>query len=205
MPKQKPKVNLPELGFKNDTKTPDTTTAKDVFQEIDKRDEYQQRQIAIKGHLTSEPFYSLDVEYQDDSGKTKKVYGISISGVFDIAKNLHGIGTLGMPMPEHDEQNFVYHQQVRNNKTDVTTIGVGIQSRMIKTANGVMEDKFARIIAMAKAKRNGIRELLNNEDIENYFKKWYAEKFNKPCDRSEILIVGENVNLKNFINNKPLP
>jgi hypothetical protein len=86
---------------------------------------------------------------------------------------------------------------VKDFKKDIINTGTSQQYQY----KGGKLDNFAHARVTSKAKRNAFRPLLDPEIINAHFEKWYKAKYGvKDIDYKNILVVGENVKINDFLN-----
>lgn len=160
------------------------------WKEFEERDE-KQIQLLTEGYIVNEPFYEKD---EEKDGEKKIIYGISITGVMELAKAQKNL-LLELPKDEHTELIFVYHIKATDVVKNISTIGTGEQPRFTSQTGYRTEDIFARRKAMSKAKRNALRDLLDPKIIESEFKAWYKNKHGKEIDHDQYnqIIIVQNI------------
>lgn len=196
--KKEDNISIKDVIPKRVTITKAKPSKSQVMEKAVKRlDEYDTQQILSDGNIIKEWFYA-----DRDSDTGEMIYGISITGVMELAKRQRNLQA-DIPVDASTPDTVVYHVKCTDSIINVTTVGTADEP-LYKIKDGKkMEAQFIRRVAASKAKRNGFRELLNQSVIEAEFKKWYQNKFGKEIKEEEyksIVVVGANQDISQFTN-----
>ena len=150
----------------------------EAYELLDQRDE-EQILAEIKGNIITEMFYSFKLE-------GREVTGVSWVGTKEIARQYGGIN---MDFVRVDETPLAYIAicKATDTKRGTSLLGTAMQSKMMNTRAGEVEDRFAYTKAVSKAQRNAIRAIIPERFlIEMYEQFRKGGKPEKPEPRKQV-------------------
>ena len=151
---------------------------------------FQRSQLAIKNKF--EVMDSLDEDQIIDEMKGKMieeyvyqfmqggvlVTGIAYAGIKHITSRRGGYEDIEFKVAWNEEfQEFEAWIKIRDNTNGNTAIGLAYQSKDVysKKQNRLIPNKFAKLMAYSKARRNGLRTLMDEAPIKIFVAKWLKE------------------------------
>ena len=123
----------------------------EAYELLDQRDE-EQILAEIKGNIITEMFYSFKMD-------GREVTGVSWVGTKEIARQYGGIN---MDFVRVDETPLAYIAicKATDTRRGTSLLGTAMQSKLMQTRAGEVEDRFAYTKAVSKAQRNAIRAII---------------------------------------------
>jgi hypothetical protein len=180
----KTKVKIPEVKIaqkKEETQELAPINDAEVYQMMDKRDE-EQIVASLQGKYLDEFVYSFQ-----QGGKM--IEGLSWLGIQEAARAYGGIQcSIDKMKIEDKKDDIVVYVEAFDNQTQSSSIGVGVQAKMMLTYKGIIEDPFAIQKAVSKAQRNAKKQLLPQQLLKQWIEKHRKAKSNGDNGSLKVLI-----------------